>query len=87
MRYRVTRESVELLDELRDQLEREFYLFTSNVDDLLLKGRKASLQRSRKHALNLSKMLKEFRKRLKEVKFEPSEASKVNQEETQGGEG
>lgn len=50
------------MKELIDAIKAEIDVFTLNADAQLLKGNKAAGTRARKAALNLSKMMKEFRK-------------------------
>ncbi len=50
------------MKKLLDQIKAEIENFTVNADAQLLKGNKAAGTRARKAALNLSKLMKEFRK-------------------------
>ncbi|MDD2294265.1 MAG: histone H1 [Bacteroidales bacterium] len=50
------------MKELIDSIKAEIDIFTKNADAQLNKGNKAAGTRARKAALNLSKMMKEFRK-------------------------
>lgn len=50
------------MKELIDAIKAEIEVFTLNADAQLLKGNKAAGTRARKAALNLSKMMKDFRK-------------------------
>ncbi|MDD2595302.1 MAG: histone H1 [Bacteroidales bacterium] len=50
------------MKELIDSIKAEIDVFTTNADAQLLKGNKAAGTRARKAALNLSKMMKDFRK-------------------------
>lgn len=51
-----------VMKELIDQIKVEIENFTVNADAQLVKGNKAAGTRARKAALNLSKLMKEFRK-------------------------
>ena len=50
------------MEELVKQIKAEFEVFEKNADAQVEKGNKAAGTRARKAALNLSKMMKEFRK-------------------------
>ncbi len=50
------------MKELIDQIKVEIENFTVNADAQLNKGNKAAGTRARKAALNLSKLMKDFRK-------------------------
>ncbi len=50
------------MKELLDQIKVEIDNFTVNADAQLEKGNKAAGTRARKAALNLSKLMKDFRK-------------------------
>lgn len=50
------------MKELIDQIKAEFEAFEKNADAQLVKGNKAAGTRARKAALNLSKLMKDFRK-------------------------
>jgi len=50
------------MKKLIDEIKAEIDVFTKNADAQLVKGNKAAGTRARKAALNLSKMMKEFRK-------------------------
>jgi hypothetical protein len=50
------------MKELLDAIKAEIEVFSKNAEAQLIKGNKAAGTRARKAALNLSKMMKEFRK-------------------------
>lgn len=50
------------MKELLDAIKAEIEVFSKNTEAQLVKGNKAAGTRARKAALNLSKMMKEFRK-------------------------
>ena len=50
------------MKELVDQIKAEIEVFISNADAQVEKGNKAAGTRARKAALNISKMMKDFRK-------------------------
>lgn len=50
------------MKELIEKIKGEMDAFCKDADDQLLKGNKAAGTRARKSALELSKMMKEFRK-------------------------
>ena len=50
------------MKELVDQIKAQMEAFSKDADAQVVKGNKAAGTRSRKAALELSKMLKEFRK-------------------------
>ncbi|MBR6660628.1 MAG: histone H1 [Bacteroidales bacterium] len=50
------------MEELVKQIKAEFEVFEKNADAQVEKGNKAAGTRARKAALNLSKLMKEFRK-------------------------
>lgn len=50
------------MKELLDAIKAEIEVFSKNAEAQLVKGNKAAGTRARKAALNLSKMMKEFRK-------------------------
>ncbi|MBR5250334.1 MAG: histone H1 [Bacteroidales bacterium] len=50
------------MKEILDQIKVEIENFTVNADAQLVKGNKAAGTRARKAALNLSKLMKDFRK-------------------------
>ena len=50
------------MKELIDQIKAEYAAFEKNADAQLVKGNKAAGTRARKAALNLSKLMKDFRK-------------------------
>ncbi len=50
------------MKELVDQIKAEIDVFTKNVDAQVEKGNKAAGARARKSALNLMKLMKDFRK-------------------------
>ena len=50
------------MKELVDQIKAEYEAFSKNSDDQVEKGNKAAGARARKAALNLMKLMKEFRK-------------------------
>ena len=50
------------MKELVDQIKAEYDVFVKNADAQVEKGNKAAGTRARKAALELSKLLKEFRK-------------------------
>jgi len=50
------------MKELVDQIKAEIEALSSNADAQLVKGNKAAGARARKAALNLMKLLKEYRK-------------------------
>ncbi len=50
------------MKELIEKINAEIELFQSNAENQLVKGNKAAGTRARKSALELSKLLKEFRK-------------------------
>ena len=50
------------MKQLVDQIKEQIALFTSNADLQIEKNNKAAGSRARKAALELSKLLKEFRK-------------------------
>ena len=47
---------------LVDQIKAEYEVFVKNADDQVEKGNKAAGARARKAALNLMKLMKDFRK-------------------------
>lgn len=51
-----------IMEELVKQIKAEFEVFEKNADAQVEKGNKAAGTRARKAALNLSKLMKEFRK-------------------------
>ena len=51
-----------IMEELVKQMKAEFEVFEKNADAQVEKGNKAAGTRARKAALNLSKLMKEFRK-------------------------
>ena len=51
-----------IMEELVKQIKAEFEAFEKNADAQVEKGNKAAGTRARKAALNLSKLMKEFRK-------------------------
>lgn len=69
MRYRV--KGVDRLDDLMVSVEEEYVALQKNFRELTSKGKKVARQRLRKNSLALEKLLKEMRKMLKEVEFEP----------------
>lgn len=50
------------MKELLDVIKAEIEVFSKNAEAQLVKGNKAAGTRARKAALNLSKMMKDFRK-------------------------
>lgn len=50
------------MKELLDAIKAEIEVFSKNAEAQLVKGNKAAGTRARKAALNLSKMMKDFRK-------------------------
>ena len=50
------------MKELVDQIKAEYDLFVANADAQVEKGNKAAGARARKAALNLMKLMKDFRK-------------------------
>ena len=50
------------MKELVDQIKAEYEVFAANADAQVEKGNKAAGARARKAALNIMKMMKEFRK-------------------------
>lgn len=50
------------MKELIDQINAEIALFQKNAELQLVKGNKAAGTRARKNALNISKLMKDFRK-------------------------
>ncbi len=50
------------MKELVDQIKAEYEAFASNADAQVEKGNKAAGARARKAALNIMKLMKEFRK-------------------------
>ena len=50
------------MKELVDQIKAEYDVFVQNADAQVEKGNKAAGARARKAALNLMKLMKEFRK-------------------------
>lgn len=50
------------MKKLIDSIKAEIDVFVQNADAQLIKGNKAAGTRARKAALNLSKMMKDFRK-------------------------
>lgn len=50
------------MKELVDQIKAEYEVFAVNADAQVEKGNKAAGARARKAALNIMKMMKEFRK-------------------------
>lgn len=50
------------MDKLLAQIEAEFEAFSKNAEAQIKKGNKAAGTRARKNALNLSKLMKDFRK-------------------------
>ena len=50
------------MKELVDQIKAEYAVFVENADAQVEKGNKAAGARARKAALNLMKMMKDFRK-------------------------
>ncbi|MBO8449190.1 MAG: histone H1 [Bacteroidetes bacterium] len=50
------------MKELVDQIKAEYEAFAANADAQVEKGNKAAGARARKAALNIMKMMKEFRK-------------------------
>ena len=50
------------MKELVSQIKAEYEAFAANADAQVEKGNKAAVPRSRKPALNLMKLMKEFRK-------------------------
>ncbi|NLD21878.1 MAG: histone H1 [Bacteroidales bacterium] len=50
------------MDKLFDQIKAEIAEFTKNAEAQLEKGNKAAGTRARKNALNIAKMMKDFRK-------------------------
>lgn len=73
MRYELTRDSVLRLDELEQELARLHRELNMHVQGLR-KGKRVSVLRSRKAAMELAKFLKEFRKAVKELEFTTPEA-------------
>jgi Histone H1-like protein Hc1. len=54
--------NITYMKELIDQIKAEYAAFEKNADAQLVKGNKAAGTRARKAALNLSKLMKDFRK-------------------------
>lgn len=50
------------MNKLVEQIQAEFEAFQKNAEAQVVKGNKAAGTRARKAALNLTKLLKEFRK-------------------------
>ena len=50
------------MNELEDQIKEQYYWFAENAELQVVKGNKAAGMRARKAALELSKLMKEFRK-------------------------
>ncbi len=50
------------MKELVDQIKAEYAAFEANADAQVVKGNKAAGARARKAALNLMKLMKDFRK-------------------------
>ncbi len=50
------------MKELVDQIKAEYAVFVENADAQVVKGNKAAGARARKAALNLMKLMKDFRK-------------------------
>ena len=50
------------MDKLLAQIQAEIYAFTKNAEAQRVKGNKAAGTRARKNALEISKLMKEFRK-------------------------
>lgn len=50
------------MDKLLEQIKAEIDAFTKNADAQAVKGNKAAGTRARKNALEISKLMKEFRK-------------------------
>ena len=66
------------MKELVDQIKAEYEVFAANADAQVEKGNKAAGARARKAALNIMKMMKDFRK----VSVESSKYLSFNHKET-----
>lgn len=60
--FLITQITITIMQKLVDQINEQIALFTENANLQLTKNNKAAGTRARKAALELSKLLKEFRK-------------------------